>query len=212
MEEAQKRCNKILNEKIKLHRERSESILKLRSDIEKKQKEDNEKRILDLVEIHENIEKTKENKKKRLEMALQKNQTISGRLMKSIDDGSRNLSDLERKVIEKDKKLQEKIDILRSRFELSVVLKKEKEKLMMSDILEKRGFQNKLRLINKSKILNKHFHTSKALEDRKIILSKYEQEIREKGYQLSEKFAQSKHLISKEICDIEVKNKVLITS
>ena len=67
--------------------------------------------------------------------------------------------------------------------------------------MEKQNIRLKLENLNKTKIISKHLKTAKALEMKKTVLDRQEQEIREKAYLFSEKYINNKKIIQKEMQD-----------
>ena len=201
MMKAMERHHQFVLEKVKEGEKRSQTIKKIRFDIENKKKEYDRQMVINLVEINDNINKSKSNKFEFLKKKQFKNYKVSTSMLnKSGDESQRSISLIE-KDQEKLKKIEEKIEKLKSKNQLVSSLKKEKYKLALSDILEKQNIRLKLENLNKTKIISKHLKTAKALEMKKTVLDRQEQEIREKAYLFSEKYINNKKIIQKEMQD-----------
>jgi hypothetical protein len=192
MVKAKERYDKLQLEKIKTVEKRSKTIKELKTQLNLKRKEQDKQLLINLIEINDNITRSKLKKSEYIQQKILKaNKFSSARINKNNEDEYKTL---EQEVLQKNKKIQEKIEDLKNKYDLNMSLKKEKNKLALEDIYKNRVLQEKHHFIAKNKILSKHIEKSKAFELRKVLLDKFEQEIREKEYQFSQNQAKSKTL------------------
>ena len=176
----------------------------------KKQREEYyEKMLNNLIEINENITKTKSKKYENLQQKKLKLNESSIKINKS-DEDLKIESNIEKLLTEREKRVENNLKVLKEKYDLNVLIKKEKQSLALKDQIEKREFQNRLMLLNKSKIISKHLETTKAIDLKRDHLNKYLQQIREKEYNFSENFAKNKTQIARNLHDVE-KNKSFFT-
>lgn len=207
MLKASERHNKIIYDRIKQNERRSQSVLKVRNDNEKKKKSEDLQQMQFLIKLDRGMRKTRKMREENLNSrVLNKNKSVT------VKAATMEKSGLEDFIRRKDKKTQEKLESLKNQLELNNSLKKEKYKLALSDVNEKRYFQSKARFYAKNKILEKHIQAAKLLESRKVNLEKTEQESREKKFQLSQSYAHQKTEVYQKLRDIEIKNSFLITN
>lgn len=209
MAKAKERSEKITLEKVKLEEKRSQTVNKIRSDMDKRKKEYSDRLYVNLIELNAHIVETNKKRSEKLgQKTLKKNYSSTSKINKSNDESA--IFTLEKSIKEKENRVKRNLEDLKNLQILNTSMKKEKDYLTMRDQLEKRERQSRLVNLSKTKIISKHLKTSKALELRKKYLSKFEQEIREKEYQFSEKFVKNKSLIFKEMQDFEQKHSFLI--
>lgn len=215
MNKATERYNNFIHERVKMGEIRSQTVAKIRHDALQKKKQESDELLMSLLKLDKSIVRSRSKKN---QYYFRKHPKVNLSLLEkkdpsSIEDNTKvDVLFLEKQISEKEKKVQEKIDSLKSKFELEKSLKQEKYKLTLNDIKQKREFHEKLRKISKEKILEKHIKTAKANEFRKSELDKFEQVIREKEYKLSQKYNKEKDLVHKEFSDFKVKQTFMITN
>ena len=209
MNKAKERYKKILFDKVQIGSKRSQTVDKIRKDMKKQREEYYEKMLNNLIEINENITKTKSKKYENLQQKKLKLNESSIKINKS-DEDLKIESNIEKLLTEREKRVENNLKVLKEKYDLNVLIKKEKQSLALKDQIEKREFQNRLMLLNKSKIISKHLETTKAIDLKRDHLNKYLQQIREKEYNFSENFAKNKTQIARNLHDVE-KNKSFFT-
>ena len=213
MIQAKERSNKIISDRVKLEENRSKTVTKVRSDVIKREKEYSEKMILNLIEKNEIILKSKNKRSETLnQRKLKKNEIFFSGTDKSHNISRLSLSDIEKGLEEKEKKVKRNLEEIKNRKDFNASLKKEKMHLNFLDQLERREFQRKLSKETKTKIILKHLQMNKVIDLKKSYINKFSEESREKGYQFSQKCAKNKSLAQKEMQELELKHPFLTLS